>query len=164
MVGVLTGTELKLVPARLESFAEFKTRHPDGQLLIPNDPKKRDYGRNPYVGYDTSAAPLLYRGDFPKGMEPMARVVVVLTASGKKAVALELLRKKGQLTLGEVELAWRAGQASALEHSEVSKGRDVGTVTAFVRQSDGRSRDVPYDVTFAFVVFAFHPNIPIIKE
>jgi hypothetical protein len=94
----------------------------------------------------------------------MARVVVVQTTSGKKAVALELLRKKGQLTLGEVELAWRTGQASALEHWEVSKGRDVGTVTAFVRQPDGQPRDVSYDVTFAFVVFAFHPEIAILKD
>ena len=60
IVGALTGTQLKLLPARLESFAEFKARHPAGQLLVPTDPKKRDYGRNPYVGYDLSAGP--FRG------------------------------------------------------------------------------------------------------
>ena len=40
IVGALTGTQLKLLPARLESFAEFKARHPAGQLLVPTDPKK----------------------------------------------------------------------------------------------------------------------------
>jgi hypothetical protein len=164
IVGALTGAELKLVPARLESFAEFKARHPDGKLLVPNDPRTRDYGRNPYVGYDLSAAPFLYRGDLPKDIEPMARVVVVRPSHGKtKAVTLELLRKKGRLVLGDVELTWKSGQASALEHREVARGRDVGTVTASIKHADARYRDVPYDVTFAFVVRAFHPDLSILK-
>jgi hypothetical protein len=165
IVGALTGTELKLVPARLESFAQFKERHPDGKVLVPNDPKKREYGRNPYVGYDMASAPFLYRGDYPKGIEPMARVVVVRPSDGKpKAVALELLRKKGRLVLDDLELTWQAGQASALEHREVAKGRDVGTVIASVRSSGGGQSGVPYDVTFAFVVHAFHPDISILKD
>jgi len=165
IVGTLTGSELKMLPARLESFADFRARHPEGKVLVPNDPGKRSYGRNPYVGYDIGAAPFLYRGDFPKGIEPMARVVVVRSGSGApKAVALELLRRKGRLVLDDVELAWQAGQASALEHREVAKGRDVGTVTASVKSADGGRRDVPYDVTFAFVVHAFHPDITILKD
>jgi hypothetical protein len=164
IVGALTGTQLKLLPARLESFAEFKARHPAGQLLVPTDPKKRYYGRNPYVGYDLSAAPFLYRGDLPKDIEPMARVVVLRPILGKpKAITLELLRAKGLLVLDDVELAWEAGQASALEHWAVAKGRDVGTVTAYTKDPDGRRHDVRYDVTFAFVVHAFHPDIPILK-
>jgi len=165
IVGTLIGTELKLVPARLESFAQFKERHPGGKVLIPNNPGLRDYGRNPYVGYDMSAAPFLYRGDFPKGIEPLARVVVVRLSEGKpKAFALELLRKKGRLVLEDIELAWQAGQASALEHREVARGRDVGTVIASVKTADGCQKDVPYDVTFAFVVHAFHPEIAILKD
>jgi hypothetical protein len=165
IVGQLVGTELKLIPARLESFAEFKARHPKGKLLVPNDPKLRDYGRNPYVGYDGAAAPFLYRGDYPKDIEPMARVVVVRELSGKpKAVALDFLRKKGRIDLGGVELAWRAGQSSALDHWDVAKGRDVGSVTAFKNDGSGKREEVPYDVTFAFVVYAFHPDLPILKE
>jgi len=165
IVGALIGTELKLVPARLESFAQIKERHPGGKVLIPNNPGLRDYGRNPYVGYDMSAAPFLYRGDFPKGIEPLARVVVVRLSEGKpKAFALELLRKKGRLVLEDIELAWQAGQASALEHREVARGRDVGTVIASVKTADGCQKDVPYDVTFAFVVHAFHPEIAILKD
>lgn len=165
IVGSLTGTELKLVPARLESFAEFKARHPDGKLLVPNDPNLRDYGRNPYVGYDGGSAPFLYRGDYPKDIEPMARVVVVRPPSGKPlAVTLELLRRKGRLDLGAIEIVWRAGQSSALDHWEIAKGQDVGTVTAFKNEGDGSRVDVVYDVTFAFVVFAFHPDIFILKD
>jgi len=165
IVGTLTGTELRMIPARLESFAEFKARHPDGKLLVPNDPTLRDYGRNPYVGYDGAAAPFLYRGAYPKDIEPMARVVVVRNASGRPdVVTLDLLRRKGRVALGDVELAWRAGQASALDHWEVAKGRDVGTVVAFRKRPEGTIEDVAYDVTFAFVVFAFHPEVRMVNE
>lgn len=165
IVGALTGTELKLIPARLESFAEFKARHPGGKLLIPNDPRLRDYGRNPYVGYDGGSAPFLYRGDYPTDIEPMARVVVVKEPSGKpRAVALDFLRKKGRIDLGGIELAWAAGQSSALDHWDIAKGRDVGTVSAFKSDGAGKREDVPYDVTFAFVVHAFHPDITILKD
>jgi len=165
IVGAFTGTELKMIPARLESFAEFKARHPGSKLLVPNNPNLRDYGRNPYVGYDGASAPFLYRGDYPKGIEPMARVVVVRAAGGKvHAVTLELLRKKGRITIGDVELTWQAGQASALDHHEVAKGRDVGTVAASTVTPDGRREATVYDVTFAFVVHAFHPSIVIVKD
>ncbi|MGE0852615.1 MAG: DUF3179 domain-containing protein [Hyphomicrobiaceae bacterium] len=165
IVGTLTGTELRLVPARLESFAQFKTRHPGGKVLVPNDPGLRDYGRNPYVGYDMAAAPFLYRGDYPKDVEAMARVVVVRPEPGKiGAVTLEHLRKKGHLALGDVELAWQPGQSTALDHWDIAQGRDVGSVIATMKGQDGQRRDVPYDVTFAFAVFAFHPEIVIVKD
>jgi hypothetical protein len=106
----------------------------------------------------------LYSGDLPKDIETMARVVVVRPSLGKpKAVILELLRKRGRLVVDDVELAWQPGQASALEHWEVAKGRDVGTVTASVKDTEGRRHDVPYDVTFAFVIHAFHPDLSILK-
>jgi hypothetical protein len=165
IVGQLTGTELKLVPSRLESFAQFKARHPSGKVLVPNDPKLRDYGRNPYVGYDMRAAPFLYRGDYPKDVEAMARVVVVRPDPGKlSAVTLEHLRKNGRLTIGDIELAWEPGQSTALDHWDIAQGRDVGTVTASRIGADSQRRDAPYDVTFAFVVFAFHPDVAILKD
>jgi hypothetical protein len=168
IVGSFTGTELKMLPARLESFAEFKARHPDGKVLVPNDPKLRDYGRNPYVGYDGGAAPypFLFRGEYPKDVEAMARVVVVRQPPGKPhAVTLDLLRRKGRLDLGDgIELDWRAGQSSALDHWDIAQGRDVGTVSAFMRDSAGNQVAIAYDVTFAFVVFAFHPDVAIRKD
>jgi hypothetical protein len=79
-------------------------------------------------------------------------------------VTLEHLRKRGRLTLGDVELAWQPGQSTALDHWDIAQGRDVGSVTATTKAQDGQRRDVPYDVTFAFAVFAFHPEVIILKE
>ena len=52
----------------------------------------RNYGGNPYAGYDSSAQPFLYRGDLPKGINAMARVVVLRSSGAPVAVTLELLR------------------------------------------------------------------------
>lgn len=97
IVGQMTGQSLGLVPARLESFALFKERHPHGQVLIPKNSSLRDYGRNPYAGYDSSARPFLYGGDLPKGINPVARVVVVRSAGVPVAVTLELLHAQRRL-------------------------------------------------------------------
>jgi len=51
IVGEMTGSELKLIPSRLESFARFRERFSQGRVLVPNDPAARDYGANPYLGY-----------------------------------------------------------------------------------------------------------------
>jgi len=159
IVGHYMGKKLKLVPARLESWQEFRTRHPQGKVLVPNNPNLRSYGRNPYVNYDLAARPFLYNGSMPEGISPMARVVVVRQKSGEPiVVALELLRQSTKLKIGGFQMAWKSGQNSALHTSTISEGRDVGTVSV-TRNLDGA--DVAYDVTFAFVAHAFHPSAEI---
>ncbi|MCB1549717.1 MAG: DUF3179 domain-containing protein [Hyphomicrobiaceae bacterium] len=164
IVGAFLGTALKLVPARLESFADFKARHPGGRVLVPTDPHARRYGDNPYEGYDRSARPFLYQGELPSGVPAMARVVVVRPETGAPViVALEHVRKNGPLTIGALRLSWRAGRASAVDAAQIAKGRDVGTVEVVRIGEDGTRTPVVYDVTFAFVAHAFHPEVPIVK-
>ena len=160
IVGAMLGQQLRIIPSRLESFGEFKTRHPAGKVLIPNNPQMRAYGHNPYASYDSTSRPFLFSGPFPEGIPAMARVVVVRDGDKPTAVSLKLVRELGELAVGGVTLGWRAGQASALDTTEISKGRDVGTVTA-MRSSANGTEHVAYDVTFAFVFHAFHPELPI---
>lgn len=162
IVGSMLGAALKVVPARLESFAEFKSREPAGKVLIPNNPESRGYGRNPYVGYDSAERPFLFRGELPKGIEPMARVVVVKRSAGSPIIiALAKVRRAGQLVKDDIVVSWRTGQASALDRADIARGRDVGTVEVRMRHATGTGPLVPYDLTFAFVANAFHPNIQI---
>ncbi len=165
IVGALSGSELKLVPARLESFADFKARHPKGHVLVPEPGSSRPYGRNPYVEYDTQAGPFLFRGDLPKDIEAMARVIVV-RRDGRPplVVALEHVRKQGSVVLDAVHLSWRPGQLSAVDAAEIADSRDVGTVEARLSDAGKPGPLVAYDVTFAFVAHAFHPEAAIVKE
>ena len=148
---------------RLESFNNFKARYPGGKVLVPNSANMRNYGKNPYVGYDSAPTPFLYRGEMPEGINPMARVVVIKAGGKSQAVTLELLRKKGEVALGDVTLKWQKGQNSALDTASIAKGRDVGNVVA-LRKSASGVENVVYDVTFAFVFHAFHPKQPILKS
>jgi Protein of unknown function (DUF3179) len=164
IVGVMSGKRLRLVPSRLESFDRFRQRFPRGKVLIPNNPAARNYGANPYVGYDAKGQmPFLYDGSLPHGIEPMERVVAVETKPGYyEAWSLSLLRERGTIESGNTILKWEAGQTSALDKASVAGGRDVGNVVV-QRQQEGRLFDIPYDVTFAFTFHAFRPNSPIHK-
>lgn len=163
IVGSYTGTELKMVPARLEAFGRLRDAHPDADVLVANDPSLRDYGRNPYTGYDSAPFPMLYRGDMPANINPMARVIVVKAGKKPMAVALSALRKRGKIELGGVELSWSKGQNSALDRAAIGEGRDVGNVVATRRGRNG-AEPVVHDVTFAFVAHAFYPDIDIVTE
>ncbi|MEL6946689.1 MAG: DUF3179 domain-containing protein [Pseudomonadota bacterium] len=159
IAGAMLGKTLALVPARLENWRQFRERHPDGRVLVPNNRRLRDYGRNPYVSYDTADRPFLYRGAMPKGIEPMERVVVVRRAEAEPLIVkMALLANSQKRTIEGLAFSFEAGQASALDTPKIAKGRDVGTVTV---TKDGAL--MPYDVTFAFVAHAFHPNVEIMK-
>ena len=162
IVGEMTGEKLKSIPARLESFANFKTRFPDGKVLVPNNDGMRAYGRNPYAGYDSSRSPFLYRGEMPEGIEPMARVVAYKVDGKLQALALSLLAKNGKMEIGDVVFTWTKGQNSALDTRQIAEGRDVGNIVV-QKKTDGTLKDMVYDVTFAFVVNAFSPGIAIKK-
>jgi hypothetical protein len=152
IVGELMGKRLKILPSRIESFNRFKTRYPAGLVLNP-DSSFRGYGSNPYVGYDTSRHPFLYRGPLPEGLPAMARLVVV----GEEAWTLDLLRKHRRIEKGDLVITWEPGQNSALDTRTIAEGRDVGNVVV-QRKTEGRLVDVVHDVTFAFTFHAFKPK------
>ncbi len=155
IVGEMNGTLLKIVPSRLESWALVKERHKQAEILIPNNPEGRAYGRNPYVGYAKAARPFLYSGDMPKGIAPMASVLVI----GEKAWSVDFLKSKGQLDVDGMVIKWKSGQASALVGDTVFDGFDIGNITV---QKDGE--DVAHHLTFAFAYHAFRPDGKIVQE
>ena len=162
IVGEMLGTRLTFVPARLESFANFKARAPDGLVQVPTLAGFRRYGANPYNGYDSSARPFLYRGEMPKNVAPLSRVVAIEGES--RAWALDYLRNKRRVELdGGLVITWEPGQNSALDSDVIAEGADVGNVV--VQRKDGEKMvDVVYRVDFAFAYHAFHPDHRIVAE
>ena len=154
IVGEMTGTRLTMLPSRLESWARFKERHPEGEVLVPNDPDMRRYGDNPYIRYDSASQPFLYDGSLPQGIEPMAYVVAV----GEEAWTLALLRDQETIERGDLRLSWSTGKASALDSRQIAEGRDIGNVVVQRRDTSGAWQDAVYDLTFAFVFHAFRPE------
>ncbi|WP_374763979.1 DUF3179 domain-containing protein [Yunchengibacter salinarum] len=153
IVGKYAGNVLERLPNRLESFEDFKSRFPDGQVMVPPG-NQRPYGSNPYVGYDSKNDPFLYRGQYEGKVAPMARVVRV----DDEAWLLDSIRRMGSIETGNgLRLTWQEGQASALDRRVISESQDVGTVTV-QREIDGNWQDVPYSVDFAFAFKAFYPD------
>lgn len=158
IAGARTGVALKVIPSRLEAWATFRDRHPDGEVLTPNNPGLRDYGRNPYSGYDSSSVPFLYRGPMPEGIKPLSYVVVVRDGPEPVAVSLDKVRRDNEIRLDDGTLiAWAPGVRSALDDSAIPRGREIGSVTV---TRDGE--DLVHELTFAFVVTAFLPDTPIL--
>lgn len=149
IVGIHAGRELEQLPAPMESWTAFRASHPNG--LVMDEPDwSRDYGSNPYVGYDTSR-PFLYEGENPPhGIDPLERVVRV----GNRAWPLTRLSRAGEIREAGVILNWSEGQASALDSRAIGSGREVGNI----RVTDGTGRDVVHDIPFAFAFHAFHPD------
>ena len=150
IVGAHLGDRLELLPAWMESWAEFRARNPDGLVMAEPDWPRR-YGDNPYRNYDTSQRPFLFDGeDPPHGLDPMARMVRV----GARAWPMERVRDAGEITEAGVTITWNEGQASALDTGRIGEGREVGTV----RVRDAEGNDLPHDIPFAFAFNAFHPD------
>lgn len=162
IVGTFTGDRLTMLPARLESWGDFASRHPEGTVLQPPRPINRPYGQNPYVGYDSSTFPFLFDGEVPENIRPLARVLVV----DGRAWSLDFIRQQPEHNLqtdtGEIRVSWHSGQRSALDHSFILESHDVGTVLVQKQNADGQWEDIVHHLTFAFVFHAFNPQVPII--
>lgn len=162
VVGEHAGKRLKMIPSRVVGFAQLLEANPDAQVLVPQNPRARPYGQNPYIGYDSRSMPYpLYTGDLPSNLDPMSRVVVVNLGDEIRAVTLSHLRERGRVEMDAVVLTWSEGVNSALDSRMIEGGREVGTVDA-VHEGDGSP--LVHDITFAFVVHAFHPGQTVLTE
>lgn len=162
IAGLHVGKKLKRLPSRLMSYDLYRELHPDGAVLQPSTKLRRQWGRNPYSGYDSSKFPFLFKGALPEDIEPMVRVVLVGEGADAQAVSLPYLRDHAPVTLGDHEVRWQAGQASALDSGTIAKGRDVGNVSV-VKISDDSESPVSHEITFAFSVYAFLPELKILN-
>jgi Protein of unknown function (DUF3179) len=144
IAGELAGSQLKFYPAAIISWQEFKAAHPDGKVLSRDTGFDRDYGRNPYVGYDdVNNPPFLYRGPQTPGvLPPISRVLTVDLNQEAVAYPYDILQKvhivNDNVGGQPVVVFWEAGTASALDASSVADGKDVGTANAYLRILDGQ--------------------------
>jgi Protein of unknown function (DUF3179) len=144
VVGELTGTELELLPSQILSWAEFRRLHPGGEVLSRDTGFDRDYGSNPYVGYDQpDSQPFLFEGDTNDALPPKERVAAVTTADGAVVYPFSRLVEKAPINdriEGEpVVVLFDPEVASALDSQSIASGREVGAAAIFERTVRGRA-------------------------
>lgn len=145
VIGDLLGEQLEFLPAVVLSWAEAKETYPEAQVLSQETGFARDYGRNPYAGYDdTTGFPFLFDGPpTPDQLPAMARVTTVDLNGEAVAYPNEILQEVSVVndTVGGVDIVvfWEPGVASALDDSDIASGVDVGTTAVYERQLDDQT-------------------------
>lgn len=144
IAGEMTGKRLAFLPAAIISWSDFRESYPEGKVLSRDTGYARDYGRNPYAGYDNiDNTPFLFRGpETPSILPAVARVLTVDLNEEAVAYPYEVLEHIGVANdrVGGVEIAvfWQPAVASALDSVSIARGEDVGTAAAYSRQLNER--------------------------
>lgn len=140
IVGELTGTQLNILPSSMTSFEAFAERFPEGEVLSRETGFSRQYGMNPYTGYDSSD-PFLFFGRSDPRLPAMERVLGARIGSDAKAYPFSELSRVGVVNdrLADIPVVafWQPGVASALDTSTIDDGRDVGFAALYDRVLDG---------------------------
>jgi len=151
IAGRWAGHRLDRIPVQMAPFGEAADQWPEARVLNRDTGYSRSYGRNPYVGYDSSERPFLFRGPEINGEFRLLDRAILIEHDGDEAViaypvlAEERLR---EVTLGgeRIYVMWHPGTASALSADTVADGRDVGSANAFfARTVDGETVDLYVD-------------------
>ena len=92
IVGELTGTKLKFIPAPVVSWVDFREAFPDGRVLSRDTGFAKDYDLPPYVGYDDEEnVPFRYSGATDSRLLPLERVVGISIEGRDVAYPYKLL-------------------------------------------------------------------------
>ena len=139
VAGLLTGERLEPISSPLLAWAEFRRAHPDGRVLdVERTGHNRDYGFNPYVGYDSvDSFPFLFDGEVDDRAPAKQRVVGASIDGTASAWTLEEVSGPGPtathglLADTSIVILWKPGQSSALDASGIDAGKDVGSVGVY---------------------------------
>lgn len=139
IVGSYTGTQLTLLPSQVVGFGAFVEQYPDGEVLSRGG---RTYATNPYVGYDSSAQPFLFRGELDDRLFATERVLGTVLGGEAVAYPFPVLAEAIVIndTVGGIDVValWQPGATSALDQSSIDASRDVGMAALYSRELDGQ--------------------------
>ncbi len=139
IVGDMTGAQLEMIPAQMVAWKDFKAAFPEGQVLSNNG---RNYGRNPYGGYDSSTQPFLFSDPPDARLRATERVLGYFSGDTAKAYPLPVIAEERVIedTLDgrPVVIFYEPGQVSALDEEVIEDSRRVGSAAMFSAEVDGQ--------------------------
>lgn len=137
IVGDLTGEELTIIPSQLISFQQFRNSYPDAMVLSKDTGFRRNYGENPYAGYDdiNNSPFLMDKEDISEKLPPMEKVIGVRTEKQNKGYPYSITKEQNVIhdTVGDepVVIFHVDGMSSALDNRDISRSRDDGATGVF---------------------------------
>jgi Protein of unknown function (DUF3179) len=168
IVGELAGSQLEFLASQLISWEQFVAVHPDGTVLSRETGHSREYGTNPYAGYDVVDSDPFLLDDktlIDGRLSPKVRVLGLVVNDEAAAYPFPFLAEQPVVNDevgGEpVVVVWTQGAVSGLGGSTVDGGEQVGAANAFSRElgdrtltfettADGAMRDVETGSIWSF--------------
>ena len=145
IVGEHAGKQLTFVPSPVMRWVDVKEQHPDARVLSRETGYERNYGRNPYQGYDRRKGPFLwaFKARRDEQLPQMERVVALHEGGESWAVPFSALKSSrvAHLTVGgsDVVVLFTPETASSVDEARIRDGRAVGSSAVYSPVVDGRS-------------------------
>ena len=148
--GQLVGTQLVTIPVAIVSWGTWREAHPDALVLSRETGHERDYGLNPYPGYDTTAGrPFLFQGEIDGRLTAMTRITGISLGQTAETpspatLAIPLVTLQEQQVIHtvvakeDIVVWWIPGTNSALNLHDIVFSVDVGSVGVFSPNINGR--------------------------
>ncbi len=144
VVGELTGSQLEILPSQILSWEEVKRVYPEAEVLSRDTGSGRDYGSNPYAGYDDpDSQPFLLGRNADDRLPPKERVTAIQTGEGSAVVyPFPTIAKEApindEIDGTPVVVLFDPAVKSALDAAEIAGSREVGAAAVFEREVDSR--------------------------
>ena len=141
VIGHLAGAQLDFFPTQIIAWGKWQQDNPESQVLTGEiDDRSLDvYGRNPYVGYETSSnllSPGFQSEPIDERLPAKERIIGLRTPEGEAVAIRHAHLREAQvieLSFGGLPLVvWNLpGATSAIDGRFVYEGQDVGTTGVF---------------------------------
>jgi hypothetical protein len=143
IVGKMAGRQLKFIPAPIVSWEAYKEAYPGTLVLNRDTGVSRNYGTNPYSGYDrVDNTPFLFDGESDGRLLPKERVVAIEVNGVDAAFPFPVIARERAVnyTVGGVDVAvfFEPGTVSALDGRFIYSSKDIGSTGVFVPSVDGQ--------------------------
>jgi len=145
VVGQLSGERLEVLPSQTLSWADFRRSFPDGDVLSRHTGFERDYGANPYAGYDErDSQPFLF-DDQTDGRLPAKEYVLAVFVDERRPLVISFSRLVREPAVNAQSRGtplvafYKNGVLSPLDNAAISRSKDIGAAAAFDRRIGGRT-------------------------
>lgn len=153
ITGLLKGSQLMRIPIEHTTWADWLSRHPETLLLSEETGHYRDYGRNPYAGYELHEDiyfPVSFRS---KGYHPKEQVLGIQINNQAKAYPFVELGKASKNSIVEIKDEV-AGQIITVSFDKMHK-----SAKAF----DANGEQIAGTTLYWFAWFTFNPKTAVYR-